>query len=115
MAADSTFATIFVGSKESFLTFPIEKRHYEVSFFLVKDSNVPVKDCNVIVDNDDMNPLVSRANIGNIPRACRGRAKAIACATASRSVRGVGSEVFPNENYLTPVPQQAVRQEQSVG
>jgi hypothetical protein len=27
----------------------------------------------------------------------------------------VGSEVFPNENYLTSVLQPAVRQEQSVG
>jgi hypothetical protein len=47
--------------------------------------------------------------------ACKGRAKAIACATASGPVRAVGSEVFPNENYLTSVPQPAVRQEQSVG
>jgi hypothetical protein len=37
------------------------------------------------------------------------------CATASGLVRAVGSEVFPNENYLTSVLQPAVRQEQSVG
>src|SRR5215472_1437884 len=48
-------------------------------------------------------------------RACRGRAKARECATASGRVRAVGSEVFPNENYLTSAPQPAVRQEQSVG
>ena len=47
-------------------------------------------------------------------RACKGQAKAIACATASRLIRGAGSEVFPNENYLSSVPQQAAMQEQSV-
>ena len=47
-------------------------------------------------------------------RACKGQAKAIACATASRLIRGAGSEVFPNENYLSSVPQPAARQEQFV-
>jgi hypothetical protein len=44
----------------------------------------------------------------------RGRVKATACATASGPARAVGSEIFPNENYLALVPQPAAKQEQSV-
>ena len=67
MATDSTFFKIFVESRANFLTIPVAKRYYAVTFFMIKSPGVALKHCGVIVDGDDMNPLVADGEIGDVP------------------------------------------------
>jgi hypothetical protein len=69
MAKDVPFGEIFVEDKALFAALPVEQRYYKVTFFLKEDPNIALKNCKVIVDNDDMNPLVSNADIGDILRS----------------------------------------------
>jgi hypothetical protein len=66
-ATDSTFAQIYVESRAKFLELPTSKRYYEVKFFLSKEPHAALRDCKIIVDGDNMNPLVSNVKIGDVP------------------------------------------------
>jgi hypothetical protein len=69
MATDSTFAQVFVESRPAFLSIPADKRYYQVTFYITKEPGIASKDCKVIVDGDDMNPLVTNGNIGDLSAA----------------------------------------------
>lgn len=66
MATDSTYVQIFVESRAAFLAIPVQKRYYYVTFFMAKNPDVALTRCGVVVDGDDMNPLVSDGEIGNV-------------------------------------------------
>jgi hypothetical protein len=74
MAKDSALFQIFVESRAAFLTIPVSERYYNVTFFMIKNPDVELKRCAIIVDGDDMNPLVSGGDIGDVPAGASSRA-----------------------------------------
>jgi hypothetical protein len=66
MATDSTFAQIFVETRAAFAELPASKRYYRVTFFMTKSPGIGLKGCSVVVDGDEMNPLVSDGDIGDV-------------------------------------------------
>lgn len=66
MAKMSEFAPIYVRSRAAFLSIPVSERFYIITFFITKADDATVNDCGVVVDGDEMNPLVENGSIGNL-------------------------------------------------